>query len=97
MSNDLLTLINTANSTLDRYARVDELIKELSKEKSVLKKQILAKMGDNDKLIDGDHVAIIRTSERTSINTKALYAEFGEDAVKELYGKTTEVRTLIVK
>jgi len=97
MSNDLLTLINTTTNNLERYARVDELIKELSKEKADLRKAILADMDGRDKLIQGEFVATVRKSVRNSIDTKKLYADFGEEETKALYGKQTEVQTLTVK
>jgi len=96
MSNELTQLITTT-STLERYARVDELIKELSAEKAKLRKAILDSMGNNDNLLEGEFVAVKSVSVRNSIDTKKLYAEFGEDEVKALYGKQSQVVTLKVK
>lgn len=97
MSNELLTLISKSVNNLERYTRVDELIKELSAEKAKLRKAILADMANTDKLVQGDFVATVRTSVRSSIDTKKLYADFGEEETKALYGKQTEIKTLTVK
>ena len=96
MSNELLNMIKTTTSTLERYARVDELIKELTKEKASLRKDILDIMSNEDKLVQGEFVAIKSEVSTTRINTKALYAEFGEDNVKELYGTTSKSIKLTV-
>jgi len=94
MSNEILNAINTTTSILDRYSRVNELIKELNAEKAKLKSNIINQMTDG-RLIDGDHVAVLKQSTRLGLDTKRIMTDFPE--MKEVYGKETIVNTLTVK
>ena len=76
------------------YNRIKEEKASLEKQEKALREQILL-FANEKTIVETDHyTVIIKSSERVTLDTKALYKDFPE--MKEVYGKTTTVKTLAI-
>ena len=82
------------NEKITLYMQEKEKENAAKKAADALKESIIAAMGDNKTLVTDAYSVILKETKSTRLDSKKLYAEFGEKQVKELYGKETISRSL---
>ena len=76
------------------YNRIKEEKASLEKQEKALREQILLFANEKNMVETDRYTVIIKSSERVTLDTKALYKDFPE--MKDVYGKTTTVKTLAI-
>jgi len=84
----------TINEIISAYVEATEAKKEAEKRAEAMKAAILDAMKDADSIITDKYTVIVKTTQTTRIDTKALYHDFPD--IKEAYGKTSLSRSLSV-
>lgn len=82
------------NSIISEYNRIKEDRASLEKQEKALREQIILYASDKNMFETDNYTVIIKSSERVTLDTKALYKDFPE--MKDVYGKTATVKTLAI-
>jgi predicted phage-related endonuclease len=82
------------NTIIAEYNRIKEERASLEKQEKALREQILLFASDKNMFETDQFTVIIKSSERVTLDTKALYKDFPE--MKSVYGKTATVKTLAI-
>ena len=77
------------NEMVAAYMEETENEKRAKKAAAALKESIIAFMAGNDSILTDEFIVIRKESKSIRLDTKKLYADLSEKAVKELYGKET--------
>ena len=75
------------NEMVAAYMEETENEKRAKKAAAALKEEIISFMAGNDSIMTDEFVVIRKESTSIRLDTKKLYAEFGEKETKELFGK----------
>ena len=82
------------NNIISEYNRIKEEKTSLEKQEKALREQILLFANEKAMFETDQFTVIVKSSERVTLDTKALYKDFPE--MKSVYGKTATVKTLAI-
>lgn len=82
------------NTIIAEYNRIKEEKTSLEKQEKALREQILLFANEKAMFETDQFTVIIKSSERVTLDTRALYKDFPE--MKDVYGKTSTVKTLAI-
>ena len=88
--------MESINKILSDYMQAMEDKRNAEKRAGELKEMILQHAGDNDMILTDEYSAIIQRKTSTRIDTKKLYADFTETAIKREYGIVSTSTTVII-
>ena len=84
----------TLNEAIKIYLQQDAIAKEAARAAKAAREFILNTAGDRDTLTTDMYTVFITASESVRLDTKKLYADFTEEAIKRDYGRVTVSRSI---